>query len=178
MPIWKHLSEEKTEIIAAKIWELQKKSKKESADIEHKEKELRCIINQALGIDLKTAAQAEKFKHHLNGGGILTGNSHANEKAFIGKNAIVGGDVWIRSDDVRIEDNAIVLGNIIIDGSVKIDMSAVVFGDAWLLDNVHITENVCAVGINGAMLAGNLIIKGNGIRSLKGYLGKDTITLK
>jgi len=164
------VSDEEKGRISDKTWELQRRIREGTLDIGYAEKELQRLIEGAPEIDPEEIRkQASRCSHrHPNGGGLIMGNAHADPGAFIGKDAIIGADVWIRSKDVRIEDSAIVYGRITIDGSVRISKSATVFGRIWLMENVHITEEVRIGGRDNAMFSGNLLIRGNGTASLKG----------
>lgn len=164
------VSDEDIGKISKKMWELHRRVREGTLDIRYAEKVLQRLIEGALEIDPeKIRKQAKKCSHrHPNGGGRILGSAHADPEAFIGENAIIGGDVWIRSKNVRIEDNVIVYGRITMDGSVRVSKSAIVFGHAWLMDNVHITEEVCIGGRDNAMFSGKLVIRGNGMDALKG----------
>jgi len=113
----------------------------------------------------------KNYRIHPNGGGRLIGNAHADPGAYIDKDAIVGGHVWIRDPDVRIECGAIVYGDMAIDGKVKIS-KAHVFGKLWLMDEVKIDGEISVIGIrSGAMLTGKLYIGGASEKflSLEGF---------
>lgn len=168
------VSDEEFGKVSKKTWELERRVKEGTLNVDEVLQELQRIIKRNPEINLeKIREMSEKnYRIHPNGRGRLIGNAHVNDGAYIGPDAVVGGNVWIRSDEVRIEDDSIVYGDITIDGEVRISKSAQVFGKLWLLDSVQIEGKMSIVGTrSGAMLTGKLFIGGASekVLSLEGF---------
>lgn len=167
------VSDEEFGKVSKKIWELERRVKEGTLDVNEILQKLQRIIERNPEINLEKIREMalRDYRIHPNGGGRLIGDAHADPGAYIDKDAIVGGKVWIRSPDVRIECGAIVDGDMAIDGKVKIS-KAHVFGNLWLMDSVQIDGNVSVIGIrDGAMLTGKLYIGGASekVFSLEGF---------
>ncbi|MCK5600838.1 hypothetical protein KAR91_03155 [Candidatus Pacearchaeota archaeon] len=153
--------------ISRKIWELLRRVKEGTLNPRTVDLQLQQIIEgvtkESLDVEIKEIHNRanENFRIHPNGGGRLIDNADVDEEAYIGPNAIVAGDVWIRSGKVRIEDHAIVKGDMVIADKVCISGSAVVLGNLLLSDSVRIEEEALVVGVrSGAILGKDLIICG------------------